>query len=399
MLPINSYSYPIPYLTVFLIYLISSLKFVPGKNSNEILLNYEIRKFSLLLVSYVAIYFIGLRGYIFTDWINYKKNFENCPFIDSSFESFINYYKKNQFEKGFVFYIFIMKNICRTYEVFQLIDYIINLILLYHFFRRYSNNLILSISFYFIFFGLMMDVNLARNCKAILIMLNGIKYIQKRSFFHYLIYVIIAAQFHISAYLYLVLFFCYPVEINRKLLIFLFIVFNCFYLLKIDLLSELLIFLSNTIIHGRLGILLNRYVTMRVGFYSPGITIGYIERFFTFLFVFFNYNNLIKQKRINIFFCNVLYLYCLISLFFATNLILLDRVVPLFIFPYWILYPDIYKVFSRKKKYIFLLVYIFYGSLKIFATYKSYLCYYDNLLFLKMSSTSRIEIINKYDKQ
>lgn len=386
--------YSIPYIFVFLLYLMSSLKLLPDgcKNRRDSSI-YGFRIFSFVFVVYLSVYFIGMRGYIFTDWISYKKIFEQSPNLLD--ESISGYIKTSPFEKGFILYMVILKTICRTYENYQIIDYLVNFILLLFFLKKYSSNIILSVSFYFVFFGLMMDVNLARNAKAILIFLNSIVYIEKRSFIKYLLCILIALQFHISAILYLPLYFLYPREFNKKFVLVVYIILNFFYLAKIDLLSEVLILLSNTIVQGRFGILLNRYVTNKIGFISTGITIGYIERLFTFCIVFYKYDELKAKRRNNIFFCNTLYLYCFLSLFFASNLILFERVVPLFIFAYWILFPEIYQMISGKKRNLFLVIFVIYSVLKIIATYKSYLCYYDNLLFLKLSSDQRLELFMK----
>lgn len=388
--------YSIPYVFVFLLYVLFSLQFAPARIGIERKSFYSVRIFCIVFVLYLSVIFIGMRGYIFTDWISYKKIFDQAPSLFESSSLLFEYLKTTPFEKGFIMYMILLKTICIYYEVYQIFDYIVNLILLLIFLKKYSSNVILSIAFYFIFFGLMMDINLARNAKAILIVLNSIPFIINRKFVKFFICVIIALQFHISAILYLILYFLFPKEFNKRFILIIYIILNFFYLAKIDILSEFLILLSNTIVKGRFGILLNRYVTNRIGFISTGITIGYLERLFTFGIVYYLYEQLKERDQVNIFFGNVLFLYCYLSLFFASNLILFERVVPLFIFSYWILFPEIYQFLSIDKKKLFVVAFIFYGVLKVVAMYKSYLCYYDNLLFLKMTSDQRLELFMKY---
>lgn len=399
-MPLSSISYSIPYFIFFLVlYLLSfPLTRTQGMDNNVGVKEIKINKMLMLYASLiVSLYFIGLRGYIFTDWISYKEYYDYSP--DLFTDNIISFIKQSAFEKGYTIYIIVMKSICRTYEVFQFVDFIINVVLLYHFFKRFSCNILLSYVFYIIFFGVILTVNLQRNIKAILIVLNSFKYIKERKFIKFFLFILLAMQFHISAIFYTFIYFLYQKSLNQKLVIIISLILNVAYLLKIDFLSELLILASKTVVRGRFGILLNRYVTNKVGFISTGITIGYLERLFSFLLIYRLEQKLVNYNRENILFCNIFYVYYFFSLFCASNLILFDRFVPLFIFSYWILYPNIYKLISKPNKYLFIGILVLYGFLKTIATYNSYICYYDNLLFLKIPSENRLELFRKYGLQ
>ena len=211
--------YSIPYVFVFLLYVLFSLQFAPARIGIERKSFYSVRIFCIVFVLYLSVIFIGMRGYIFTDWISYKKIFDQAPSLFESSSLLFEYLKTTPFEKGFIMYMILLKTICIYYEVYQIFDYIVNLILLLIFLKKYSSNVILSIAFYFIFFGLMMDINLARNAKAILIVLNSIPFIINRKFVKFFICVIIALQFHISAILYLILYFLFPKEFNKRFIL------------------------------------------------------------------------------------------------------------------------------------------------------------------------------------
>lgn len=397
---LSSISYSIPYFIFFLVIYILSFPIIGNQITgiNVILKEKTTNKlFMLYATLIVSIYFIGLRGYIFTDWISYKKYYDCSPDLFS--DNIILFIKQSTFEKGYTIYIVMMKSICRKYEVFQLVDYIINILLLYNFFKRYSCNILLSYAFYIIFFGVILTVNLQRNIKAILIVLNSFKYVRERKFIKFLLLILIAMQFHISAIVYIFIYFLYNKLLKPIIVIIIAIILNVAYLLQIDFLSDLLILASKTIVRGRFGILLNRYVTNKVGFVSTGITIGYLERLFSFILIKRFEQKLINDNKENILFCNIFYVYYFFSLFCASNFILFDRFVPLFIFSYWILYPNIYKLISKPNKYLFIGIFVFYGLLKTVATYNSYICYYDNLLFLKISSENRLGLFRKYGLQ
>jgi hypothetical protein len=129
---------------------------------------------------------------------------------------------------------------------------------------------------------------------------------------------------------------------------------------------------------------------------SYGITIGYLERFFSFIMIFLLSKKIIAKKEENIIFINLFYLYSFIFLFFSEIMVILERVTVLFVCSYWILYPTIYSFFSRNKKKIFLVVALFYGFLKIGQGNRTILSQYDNMLFGYKSYSERRIIINRY---
>jgi hypothetical protein len=76
--------------------------------------------------------------------------------------------------------------------------------------------------------------------------------------------------------------------------------------------------------------------------------------------------------------------------------ILLERVGLLFICSYWILYPEIYRLLSKKNKNIFLFFLLFYGIFKLLAGNTFVHQRYENILF--KIDNSYYEHLKRYEK-
>ena len=135
---------------------------------------------------------------------------------------------------------------------------------------------------FILFGGLTIEFNLYRNSKAIICFLLSINYLQKRKLIPYLLLNALGCYFHISALLYLPLYFILDRRINMKLIWTLFIIGNVIYLFQIPYLSKILLSVGS-ILGGRINALIYFYMADSHFGVSAGITIGYIERAISFI--------------------------------------------------------------------------------------------------------------------
>jgi len=379
-----------PYIIFFLCNL---LLFFPLNNGNKIII-YD--KYKFIFFSIIIIYFIGFRGFIYSDWISYYNAYIDTPTLFD--KSKINkYFDSYNWEKGFLIYQIIIKTFTNNYFLFQSISFIIDYLILYIFFKRYiPDYILLGFIFYIIFSGLGLSINLLRNSKSIMLFLLSIKYCYNKNILKYMIINIIGVFFHISSLLYIPLYFILNIRISKYLIFILYVIGNMIFLLQLNWMKNILFFIVSKINIQRLTLITNIYLNSKEYSAGFGITIGYLERQFTFLLVYiFVYKNIINQKRFNIF-INLFYIYSFIYLYFSEITIVLQRLPALFICSYWILYPNIYKNISKNNKYLFLLFLIIYSFLRLNADSNNPLAYYDNFLTGYKTYEERVLIFNQF---
>jgi len=393
-MPTFSFSYSIPYIILFLIVYINS---IPLYKTNTVSLynyNYSIwlQRFS---VAVLLIIFIGCRGFLYTDWISYYPVYDSAPSLFDGAKSISNFFEEN-WENGFLFYMILCKTISSNYFFFQFISFTIDFFILYYFFKRIiPRYIILGFLFFILFSGIGIEFNLLRNSKSIMLFLISLKYMEEKKVVKFMLLNCVGALFHISSLLYLPAYFILQKKFSRALILILFIIGNLIFLLQVEWCKLFLTFISD-FFPGRLGILLKLYLAS--DFYSSayGITIGYLERFFSFIIIYYFSQRLCKSNKNNLIYINAFYLYTFIFLYFSEISIILERVAILFIFPYWILYPLIYSLLRNKSKQIFLLILLFYGILKLGVGNRNIFSLYDNVLFSCKSYRERLGIVNQH---
>jgi hypothetical protein len=377
-MPLISYTYSIPYLILFYILYIN---IIPVYKKNIKINTFYIYQKYIVIV--VLILFFGFRGYVMIDWINYSRIYNNSPTLFDDINSIKEFLMPNRiinmnFEKGFLIYMIICKTLSPNYFFFQFISYVIDFTILYFFLKReIPGYIILGFVFFILFYGFQMKMHLLRNIKSILIFMISIKYIKERKFLNFFILNCFGALFHVTSFFFIPLYFILNKNIPSFILIVLFIIGNIIFLLRIEWVKVFLLFIN---FPGKIGHLVRAYLNSSRYSQSFGLSIGYIERTFSFLLVLFLSKKLIKVDKENIIFINLFYLYCFIYLYFSEMYIFIERVVKLFIFSYWIIYPKIYNLISKKIKYVFLIFLFLYGSLKLSLSYTRIFQLYDNIL-------------------
>ena len=389
--------YGIPYFIVFIIFLSLCIPIVQTNNCGQIQLRHSSNMLKYVVLLIVFLFFYGLRQHVLTDWFEYENTFDFLPSLFS--KDFINSYNfvkayTGNVEKGFVLFTILCKTICSSFYFFQFINTLIDFCLLTVFFKKYLNNRFYwGFLCFFIFYGNLFEINLMRNIKALLLFLFSIKYIERKRFVKFLLLNICGALFHSSSFLLIPLYFILDKKINRKIILSLFIIGNLFFIFHISLFTTLL---NSLITHFSEGVGRKFTAYLLDDSSKRGFSPSYVERIITFCFFFacskkFNlYDN--SKLRIII---NSFYIYVLIPLFFDYT-IFYERVMPLFAYSYWILYPICYFNLSKNKKQIFLLLFIIYGSYASIHSNNNIIAKYNNIIFKEEDRNERIREIYHY---
>ncbi|AEE15884.1 hypothetical protein Trebr_0440 [Treponema brennaborense DSM 12168] len=384
-----------------LFFLISFSFCINNTNSGNQLTVKAHRMFSLYALFFIFIFFIGFRGYIYTDWNVYGKVFEETPSFFSIREKRDNFLKKHDsWNIGYLYFTIFCKTISSNYFVFQAISFIIDFIILYYFFKYYFIDIkliFMSFVFFFLFGGVLgfgLEVNLMRNAKAMMCFLVSIRYIEKKKIQFFLFLNLLGFTFHTIALLFLPFYFILNKSFPRRLILLLFIIGNGIYLLHIQWLKEFLQFFNESI-HTPFYSLIEVYLRMKKYSGEWGLSVGYIERTFSFLAVFLFEKRLLEHNKKNKIIINSFYIFIFIYLYCSEISIILNRVGLLFSFGYWILFPQIYFLTSGKRKKYFLLIFLIYGLLKC-STCNSLFFHYENALLPHKTYEQRYPLMKNF---
>ena len=375
----TSFLYAIPYIIVLIILFFLYLKERAGYGYAS--------QIAFLLV----LFFIGLRGHLYTDYISYYPFYENLPTVFDLH----SYLDTVTFEKGFVIYSSIIKTIFPNYFIWVFINSLIDLSILYLFFKKYSASTVLSFIVFIAFSGLAIEFNLYRNSKAIMLFLLSIPYLKERKIVPYMCINLVAAFFHISAIIYFPLYFILTKEFPRVLIWTIFLVVNIVVIFHLSI-SNYILSLGEALLGDSVS-----YAKMLLYSNSGnayGLTFGFLERTFAFLLFTLYYDKLCEQDEMNRIFYNCFVLYYTLFHLFLDIQVFTERIPLLFVFSYWILYPNVIKSFKIKNNALVVMacltVLCFY---KTISSNNNILTKYDNVLFGIETFEQRQYYFNRYN--
>ena len=369
----NNFVFAIPYLlivvTLFCLF-IAEIKYYKHKPSKRIIQRIA---FVILLV------FIGLRGFIYSDWYSYYPEFNYMPSLwHNNLAEIIKYISNMQYEPLFSGYSILVKSIYPSYFFWVFVNTLIDFLVLSKFFKKHTNNYVFAWLFFFAMNGLFIEFNLFRNAKAIILFIISLKFLKERKPIAYFSINIIGVLFHASALIFLPLYFILNKKIPKIILWLIFIFGNIIFLNQIGWIEKISdsLLLINFLSIGEKILL---YSSTENNF---GISIGYIERILTFILIMiFRKKLLIKDSSNNIFINT--YICYFISIFYLHEFsVFAERLSVLFIFSYWIIYPKIYSIISRPlNRKIFIFTCMIFIMLKVTVANLNPLAKYDNILF------------------
>lgn len=383
-MPINSFTYSIPYLLYLLV--LVGLMFVEFR---RLKLELDTRYVRWLTILSFLIFF-GLRGFVFTDWMIYYSIFDKMPtFWDGGLESLMNVSEafeadlevgKAGYEMGFIVTTFLFKSLIPNYFVWIFVNVIVDIWLLDIFIRRYSPYYVMAFVVFIAMGGLIIECNLIRNIKAILLFMVSLKYLEERRIINYLVLNGIGVLFHSSAIIFLPLYFIMHKECPKWLMWVIFILGNVIFLLQIGYLQPLMLSFAE-MVGGRLGVQIKIYFALDLYSQPYGISIGYLERVMTFLLLIFFKDALIERSKHNIILINVYIVYFIIFFYFSEVRIAVERLTLLFIFSYWVLIPLLYQLIKQTTiKWAVVSMIIVFCGIKTASVSSNIFARYDNLL-------------------
>ena len=365
--------FAIPYLIVMLI--LAVLALTQGRVSQRL------RDRMWLPCGVMLLLFFGLRGFVGDDWMGYKPVYDNIKLSDIHLNVFGHY--NFRYEPGFALLAYIVRQIGGRdgFFFFQFVVALLQLTLLIRFLRRYADNLPFSLIVFLAMSGIIMLINMMRNTLAILIFLNGLHYITERRPWPYFITCVVAMSFHISSLLFIPLYFFLHRSLNKWAYLTIFVLGNLVVLLKVPIFSMGIGAIAD-LVGGKIATMVNAYIEdSHMAALSFTISIGYLERVGTGILIFLFWDKLLSLRRENAMFINAMVFYFFFYFFFSEIREVGHRLGDLFIFGYWILWPDFFKCFpSRLLRFgwgIFLAVYC---TLKVIGTVGYAITRYENVL-------------------
>lgn len=361
----------IPYYIVFILLLVLHKKYgvLLSKrkriHSTSLVLNsYKIkllsierkRKQILFLAYFILLVFLGLRGYVYTDFVNYK------PFFDmlDGFGGISEVILFKGWEPGFVVYAALCKMLIPNYFAWNFISTIIDLFLLYKILERYSTNHLLSLMVFFVIGSAALEFNVLRNAKAIFIFLYALRYIEERRMWHYFAAIFIACLFHMSSVLFFPLYFILDKKWSKWVLITLCVVGAMIMILQFS-------FISNIV--SRIPFADESRLQQLASYLDDASSyksiFGNVERIITMLIVIFFYDKLAKINKGKYLFINMYVLLYISFSFCSESATMVQRFQYMFIASFWILYPLLIEYAKKHRASIIYLFIIGLLSLKL----------------------------------
>lgn len=374
-----SYIYTLPYIIILLI-----LYYLYRREQNH-------KRFAKQGAFLLLLFFIGLRGFVASDYASYYPFFEELPTLSKL--EFNSLYSEG-FEFGFIFYSSIIKTIYPDFFFWVFINTLVDLSVFYWLFQRFSFSVVLSFIIFFAIQGLGIEFNLYRNTKAMALFLLSIPYLKERKLLPYILLNLGGCLFHLTSFLYLPLYFILTKKIPKILIWSGFFVVNIMFFLHISMTGWLVELIAPLLGIERMADKVVNYLSNAENY---NFSIGYIERTLAFILFACLNKQLYVQSEYNRIFSNCFVLYYLSFYMFTDVMVLAERVSVLFIFSYWILYPNTLQLIKRPlNRQLFLTYIILLCVMKTFTAHSNIMSMYDNLLWGIRSFEERMEIFQTY---
>lgn len=308
----------------------------------------ENRRKHLLKYAYlILLIFLGFRGYVYTDFINYKPAFDMLE----GFSNLPEILLLKGWEPGFVVYTALCKMIIPNYFAWNIISTLIDLFLLYKVLERYSNNHLLSLMVFFVIGSAALEFNVLRNAKAIFLFLYALRFIEERKMWKYFAMIGLASLFHISSILFFPLYFVLHKRWPQWILWCIYIGGALILFLHIGFISEIVSDIS--FIEGSRTEYLASHLENNVAYSS---FFGSIERIFTMFIVILLYRKLAKNYIGNYMFLNMYVLLYASFTICSESTVMVQRFQYMFVASFWIIYPLLIDYAKRSRNQLIYLI-------------------------------------------
>lgn len=369
--PAKSIFFALPYLVLTLISFIA----LNGRQQND-----SKNKSIYICLFLLFLFFFGFRWHIMSDSLAYEQEYLTLkPVFSWHYIDVHSWW----WDKGFVVFTMLTKLISDDFRFFVFINALIDISLFVICIRRYSSNYLVTVMAFLAFQGILTEINLFRNIKAILLFLISIRYIENRKWYYFFGINLLGYTFHSSALLFFPMYWILNVKLKLKYVVAVMSVFTIIYLFQINIMENYIYQYMPT--DGVMSNKLNAYLGNST---DTVLSIGTFERLLTLcvgLWVYYKTDN--PPRLFTIFFNSFLVFYVAYSLF-GFNEVFRDRIPYLFIYSYWFLYPYLFSyIVSRKKS----MKYVFYALffLKVYTSTCLCSAYYENILINDVSTRSQ----------
>jgi hypothetical protein len=177
-----------------------------------------------------------------------------------------------------------------------------------------------------------------------------------------------------------------------------FLLGNFLFLGQIKYISPIVIAIGD-FFGGAYSLLAESYSNNKLYNSSYSISVGYLEKVFTFIILYQFYKKIgekIKDENtLNIFY-NLFFIYITTYFFLSEYSVFIDRITTLFVCSYWILYPYLYATLKQGLKNVFTVVLLFFGIYKMVYSNNNILRNYENILWDKPTITKAYSVFNKH---
>jgi hypothetical protein len=288
----------VEYLLLFFILLIFSLY-------NEFSSNSYNKYLFATLIAVVFIVFGGLRDNVGQDWNAYFDIYNKIKNFEDIFT--------NRQEKGYLFFVYLFNLLSLNFNVFILFLFSLSFVLKYNVIKKYSTNIQLSLLIYFYTVFLIYDLNGIRQGVALSLIFISINSIIERKLHVFLLLLLCASLFHMSALVFFPFYYLYNIKINNKVIVITTVVVL---ILSIPLRN---LILSSSLVQGLLALdQLNHYsVYVTSNDYVQNVSIisaATFQRLFIFFSFLFFYENIDASENVKRFLKNVYFLSVLLYL-------------------------------------------------------------------------------------
>lgn len=322
------------YIVMFFILFLGALRYDLKKKKKE--------KKSYFIIL-IIIFILAFNYQMGSDWLNYQDFYDN--FIPQI--RFQDLYNGRDIpflsEKGYILLNIFFYKLGFSYELFSGILMAVCIFIILRFAKKRSDNYF--VAYYIlianILFGFSMEP-IMRQFLATSIVVLAFDYIEKKKFIKYSLLIILAAQFHNSAYLCIFFYFLDRFTIKRRKVLYL-IIFSYLAVLMIPIISEKLLNIST----------LSKYMYYinhpLYGFRKISFSRSVLKLLISLVYLYINFYSYQFSKKREKYLQNLSIIYCLF--FILDGLPILQRLLPYFSVGFAISISSIgeLKTFSKKE--------------------------------------------------
>ena len=331
----------IPYICFYIL----SISSIPYVSRLHLVQSVEAMEKSLYLAALFLIFWgWGLVGY---DTNAYYSMYYAVPYL--------SHFDISAYEREYLFWLWcsIFRTLHFSYVDFRFVSSVVDIIVLFIFFSRFLDKKYFPIAFmFYLLYGV--------SCYLI-----SLIYFSRKKYIRFILWNVAAFYFHISIIPLPLFTILYPLFLRRRLILCIFII-GCIFSISGIGLSFLFARFGESI--PVVGFLIVRYVKSTYA-NAHGLTIGFLERFLSFIIIYKFQKRLIRDYKNTKVFISLFYVYIFFCFYFIDFKIILERIAAMFKISYWICFPLIFSYLKKKDKNIFFVILILYGGLKIFEQY------------------------------